>query len=255
MSFDYNKTAKAIAKGRIKTVERRGIVVTELLKMLHNLVGKDGGDLIDLGSGTGDSLFYALKEQSFNSITCVDSSKNMIAESRKLSSNLKLNISYIVENIETLKIEDNSCDYALMNSVIHHLSDLYLAFSVTRKLLRPGGGLGIYTLSREQINDHHLVKYFPKIAEINLIRYPEINTLSNTLNKCGFNKITVKAIEFEAKIDSNDYFDSIIGKYGSVLHLLSSYEFNVGVNKLKKDIKRNPDLITVNLGYLAICAI
>jgi ubiquinone/menaquinone biosynthesis C-methylase UbiE len=253
--MDYNKIANNTAVGRLNAVDRRSKVINELISLLNELRSNSGGDLIDIGSGTGDSLYRILPVYSFNSITCLDNSEAMINKGRELSSELGLKINYIISNVENIPLKDNCFDIALMNSMIHHIKDLNKALISVRRILRNGGALGIYTLSHEQINNHHLVRFFPRIAELNKERYPKIDYLKEKISNTGFKIIKIKPIEFVTKVESKLYLKSVINKYGSVLHLLTKHEFDTGIANLTKFITEEYQYIIINAKYTIIGAV
>ncbi|WP_227134640.1 class I SAM-dependent methyltransferase [Halorubellus salinus] len=234
--MDYDQIADDTAEGRMNSVGRRAKVINELLSLIEDSRGTNGGDLVDLGSGTGYSLFRAMENYDFDSITCVDESEEMLHEGRTQSDRRPDNTKYLVSAIEDINENGSKYDVALLNSVVHHLDDLNESFDSAFQVLRPGGALGIYTLSQEQLNDHHLVRFFPSVAEVNSRRYPPIEDLKTTLDDVGFRHVKSEKVTFDVELDPQKYLSSIVNKYGSVLHLINDEEYEKGVETIRRRI-------------------
>lgn len=110
---------------------------------LKRLGFKEGSVLCDIGAGTGIFSFPAA-EISQNDIYALDVSDSMLEllEERKKSRGVRnLKIKKVENNI--LPVADNTCDLAIMITVLHHVEDKKFMFSEIGRVLKPGGKLTI----------------------------------------------------------------------------------------------------------------
>jgi ubiquinone/menaquinone biosynthesis C-methylase UbiE len=141
--------------------------------------------LLDIGCGTG-RYSIQLTETHDLQVTGVDASEKMLNQAReKHPSGV-----WLLKPIEEAVFSDEPFDFILMSYVIHHLKDYPKTLSDCHRYLRPGGALFIVTDSHEQFHDSYFHQLVPRILEIDLNRFPEIDTLCDTLTRMGF-KVTV----------------------------------------------------------------
>lgn len=112
-------------------------------KTLERLGFREGSILCDIGAGTGIFSFPAT-ELSKNDIYALDVSDKMLEllEERKKSRGVRnLKIKKVENNI--LPVADNTCDLAIMITVLHHVEDKKFMFSEIGRVLKSSGRLTI----------------------------------------------------------------------------------------------------------------
>ncbi len=107
----------------------------------------------DLGCGTGE-LLELLLPQSQNKMIGIDSSPEMLDQARiRLSKNE--NVELRLGELEHLPMKNKEIDGAVMNMVLHYISQPGLAINEVYRTLRPGG---IFVLSDFEKHDQETIK-------------------------------------------------------------------------------------------------
>ncbi len=105
------------------------------------LLSKDHPHCLDVGAGTGN---IALKLLGYDaaSITGVDLSKEMLSKLREKLAQYKskATVKLIARDIDSfLENNDQTFDFIVISSVLHHLPDYYATIKNLQQVLRPGG--------------------------------------------------------------------------------------------------------------------
>jgi arsenite methyltransferase len=113
---------------------------------------KEGGLVLDLGSGSGMDVFVAaLKVGSTGHITGVDMTDEQLAKSEQLrKENNFENISFQKSYIETLPFVDASFDAVISNGVINLSPDKEKVFIEIARVLKPKGKMAIADIVTEK---------------------------------------------------------------------------------------------------------
>jgi len=191
-----------------------------------------GQALLDIGCGTG-RYSIQLAEAYGLQLTGVDVSEKMLNQaSEKHPSGV-----WLLKPIEEAGFGDGSFDFILMSYVIHHLKDYPKTLSDCHRYLRSGGALFIVTDSHEQFHDSYFHQLVPRILEIDLNRFPEIDTLCDTLTSMGF-KVDVTELSERRTISSSRDVEDIVEKtrrrYVSTLTYLTDDELETGAQRVEE---------------------
>lgn len=255
LTFQYDQFAEQIANARALISLRHAKVVRAELDFLLSSLGtvKVPEFLLDIGSATGDATRLACVDVGIVPI-CLDKSLNMLKQTKPPNSSQNMPLHRICGIAEALPIASSCFMVAMMNSVVHHLEDRPLAFREARRVLQPSGILGICTLSHDQIRQHHLAKLFPRISTLNGQRYPPIELLLQELKSVGFETVDILTPSFLERILAEQYRASILGRYGSVLHLLNETEFEAGIQQLERFLSTTSSPFELRFSYTFIGA-
>jgi ubiquinone/menaquinone biosynthesis C-methylase UbiE len=117
------------------------------------LVGAPGTRLADIGGGTGNYAL-ALERDGWEPVV-IDHSPEMLAFATRKG------LTIIAAAAESLPLEDESFDAAILVSMLHHVADPAAALAEARRILRPGGRMAVMVFTREDIHDLWLLDYFP----------------------------------------------------------------------------------------------
>ncbi|OGD46032.1 hypothetical protein A3K69_08100 [Candidatus Bathyarchaeota archaeon RBG_16_57_9] len=182
--------------------------------------------LLDIGCGTGRYSIH-LAETYDLQLTGVDVSENMLNQAREKHPPGV----WLQKPIEEAGFSDGSFDLILMSYVIHHLKDYPRTLSDCHRYLRPGGALFIVTESHEQFRSSYFHRLVPRILEIDLNRFPDIDTLRDTLTGMGFN-VDVTELSKRRTVSSIRDVEDIVEKtrrrYVSTLTYLTDHELETG---------------------------
>ncbi len=191
-----------------------------------------GQALLDIGCGTG-RYSIQLAEAYGLQLTGVDVSEKMLNQAReKHPADV-----WLLKPIEEAWFSDESFDFILMSYVIHHLRDYPRTLSDCHRYLRPGGVLFIVTDSHEQFHSSYFHRLVPRIMEIDLKRFPEIDTLCDTLTRTGF-KVDVTELSKRNTVsfsrDVEDIVEKTRRKAFSTLTYLTDDELETGARRVEE---------------------
>ena len=133
-----------------------------------------------------------------------------------------------------------------MPALLVALSILYLAhpklvraFSETRRVLRPGERLSVWTFTPRHVEEFYLNPYFPSIALIDRPRFPSVQTLTAELRRAGFDDVRAEVSDEPRRIDIAEVVDRVRGRYISTLSLLPPLEYRLGLQRLEEMLARD----------------
>lgn len=201
-----------------------------------------GQTLLDIGCGTG-RYSIQLAETCSLQVTGVDVSEKMLNQAReKHPSGV-----WLLKPIEEAGFSDGSFDLILMSYVIHHLKDYPRTLSDCHRYLRPGGALFIVTDSHEQFRNSYFHRLVPRIQEIDLNRFPGIDTLCDALTRMGF-KVDVTELSKRTTVSSSRdvevFLEKIRRRYVSTLTYLTDDELETGARRVEEyllnELRRGP---------------
>ncbi|HEY8943758.1 MAG TPA: class I SAM-dependent methyltransferase, partial [Polyangiaceae bacterium] len=140
----------------------------------------------------------------------------------------------IAGTAEHLPLPSGMFDFVFCVDVAHHLVDPAEAFRV----LKPAGEICVVTDSEEMIrNRFPLAEYFPETVHADLARYPAIGHLRELADLAGFRVWRQTETTTRRLLSSVEAYEA---KAFSVLHLISSSSFDVGLARLRADLTRGP---------------
>ena len=150
--------------------------------------------ILEIGCGTG--LFTKEIQNTTNNITAIDISPDLveIAKTRVLNKNVK----FIVENAYKTSFQNNSFDYIIGSSVLHHL-EIDEALKEFNRILKPGGKI-LFTepnMLNPQIAIQKNIPFIKKWAgdspdETAFIRFK----LVKQIKKTGFRNAKITPFDF-----------------------------------------------------------
>ena len=192
-----------------------------------------GSSVLEIGCGTGNYL-AALNEAASCHCWGIDPSEAMLAEARKRCTKAQ----FSCVPVERMALPADQFDLAFAVDVIHHISDRPQAFRECRRVLRAKGKLCLVTDSPEIIRSREpLSTYFPETVEVELARYPSIDTLGAELRDAGFSDISETEVEIRQELAGIEPYRA---KVFSSLRLISQDAFERGLQRLEQDFRSKP---------------
>lgn len=118
----------------------RGQVLGKVRKLLGGETARGFQSALEIGAGTGYFSLNLMSAGMIHDLTCTDISPGMLDVLQRNAQRLGLDaVSAVLADAESLPFPDQSFDLVLGHAVLHHLPDLYQAFSEFLRVLRPGG--------------------------------------------------------------------------------------------------------------------
>jgi len=202
--------------------------------LLHLAKISKAQTVLEIGPGTGNSTETFLGLVDANVIG-VDLSFGMLSQ----ASQKELNASWVQGRAETIPLPDESVDMVFSVLVSHHINDLDKCLHECRRVLKPGGAVGMVTTPSSFISNHPLTDYFPSFATIDLNRFPDEKAYSRLMETVGLNPFPLEYVKKAPEVVDAKYLDKVKGKFISTLDMFSDEEFMAGVEKLEAEITVN----------------
>jgi ubiquinone/menaquinone biosynthesis C-methylase UbiE len=190
-------------------------------------------NVLEVGSGTGNYII-SLETHTGCLAFGIEPSQEMINAARRRRGNVK----FVLGHAEALNFEPASFHLIFSVDVIHHVSDRNSYFREALNALAPGGRICTVTDSAEDIvRRSPLSSYFPETIDVELARYPRIETLQAEMTAAGFVGLTTEQTEIAYDLtDLQPYRDRAF----SSLHLLPKEAFDQGIARMEADLARGP---------------
>jgi SAM-dependent methyltransferase len=190
-------------------------------------------NVLEVGSGTGNYII-SLETHTGCLGFGIEPSQEMLNAARRRRGNVK----FVLGHAEALNFEPASFHLVFSVDVIHHVGDRNAYFREALNALAPGGRICTVTDSAEDIlRRSPLSTYFPETVDVELARYPRIETLKAEMIAAGFTGITTEQTEIAYDLtDLQSYRDRAF----SSLHLISREAFTDGIARMEADLARGP---------------
>jgi SAM-dependent methyltransferase len=207
-----------------------------LLAALISGSGIDAGaKVLELGCGTGNYI-CSIRSQTGCSAWGIDPSWEILSQ----ASTQGPGIIWKCATAENTGLTGIQFDFIFNVDAIHHFQDRGRAFSEIDRLLSNKGTVCIATDSEEIIrNRKPLSTYWPEIINLELARYPRIDTLDVELRRAGLHSLR------QAEVSTAGWLRDLSpyrAKAFSALRLLSEDDYERGLRRLETNFARGPVL-------------
>lgn len=192
------------------------------ISFILNHTNKNSPKLLDIGCGTG-KYGECLMQHGYV-VEGIDKSLAQIEQAKTI-------ISAQVGDVCALPFASESYDICTMIMMIHHLSrnDRIQAFREAHRVLRKGGCLIIKTASHEDLAYRLSSRFFPEAYEIDLRRYPPIETLLDEM--ACFSKVHSQAVVSKTSFDPKSMALKLAQRRTSNLGMLSEEALQKGIER------------------------
>jgi ubiquinone/menaquinone biosynthesis C-methylase UbiE len=168
----------------------RGASASILGPLRRAIASGTGSSLLDVAGGTGN---YAEALRELGHEPCVlDVSPHMLE--RAAAKGLPV----VRAAASALPFADSSFEAVINVSALHLIPQWRVALAEARRVVRPGGRLGLMVYTRENLDVHWIFEYFPFTREW---VYPEHQTLAELLDELPGAR--VEPFEFEDLVDAS----------------------------------------------------
>jgi ubiquinone/menaquinone biosynthesis C-methylase UbiE len=188
--------------------------------------------VLEVGCGTGNYI-VAVQEAADAHCCGVDPSCEMLAVARARAEA----VAFVAGIAEALPVEAGSQDLVFSIDVVHHVGDVESAFVEAFRALRSGGRLCIGTEDEGMLRSRVHARYFPETVDVDLARYPSVETLRAALASAGFVDTREQRLSSPRRVLTADAYRD---KAFSSLHLISDDAFRSGVERMERDLERGP---------------
>jgi ubiquinone/menaquinone biosynthesis C-methylase UbiE len=128
-----------------------GIVDSLLLlnRLRKRHFSEAGGDVLDVGCGTGENFAYL---QHAGSITALDLSPEMVREADRRARQMRMEVDLLVGDAQSLPFADDSFDTVISAYSSCTFPDYVAAFKEMGRVTRPGGEVLLLEHGRSSVN-------------------------------------------------------------------------------------------------------
>ncbi len=158
-------------------------------------------DIADLGAGEG--VLSQLLARQARKVWCIDNSPRMVEVGAQLAAEHGIdNLEYKLGDIESVPLEAESVDLALLSQALHHAQHPQVAMNESFRILRPGGQVAIIDLLEHQ---------FEKARDLYADRWLGFthNQVYTYLKEAGFTRISVETVTKESQ---EPFFQTILAR-------------------------------------------
>jgi ubiquinone/menaquinone biosynthesis C-methylase UbiE len=235
-TIDYDCVSKVYDTVRAGDPEMVQQILSGIQLVEHSLV-------LDVGCGTGNNTLL-LSAASQAHVIGLDLSMGMLETAAKKSPSVPL----IQAPANALPFKDTRFDFVFMTEVIHHLPDPRRAIIDICRVLKQDGALCIVTQSHKQIESRMTSRFFPASAKVDQARYPDIDVVLSYLRESGFNRVEVQEHIFRPVRLGEDYLATASARGYSMLHKISTEDYNRGLAELRAAFNRG-EVLTYSARY------
>jgi demethylmenaquinone methyltransferase/2-methoxy-6-polyprenyl-1,4-benzoquinol methylase len=165
----------------------------------------EGDDVLDACCGTGDLAIAAWKKAGAGHVVGLDFSERMLERARRKAPELE----FVQGDVLALPFEDASFDSAVVGFGVRNVEDLEAALKELRRVLRPGGRVGILEITTPRgvlkpfykLWFDHIVPLLGRLLPggdaytylpASVRRFPGPEALAELLGSCGCGAVQVR---------------------------------------------------------------
>jgi ubiquinone/menaquinone biosynthesis C-methylase UbiE len=199
--------------------------------------------ILDLACGTGIYLDNQIKYfDNFNiDWHGLDASEDMLKKAKEKLENVSL-VHGIAEDIP---YEDEKFDYISNNYAFHHFVNKEPALDEVYRVLKKNGVYKLHNIAIHDMKKWWVYHYFPSAYYEDLKRFWEKEVIFNELSLRGF-KVNMQIKYRLEKVKVSDYLGYAENRDISILTLIDDQDYQEGLEKMRYDVKNNPDKTIVN---------
>jgi ubiquinone/menaquinone biosynthesis C-methylase UbiE len=224
----------SIGQGYNRTRQPDSRIVERLISLLNLCKGKT---IADVGAGTGN-YSNAIANQGYQ-VIAIEPSTTMQSQAQP-----QQNVSWITAAAESIPLEDNTVDGAIVMLALHHFQDLDTGIRELDRITK--GKIVIFAFEQSKISDFWLTDYFPYFIQDTLKTFPDTQAIAQKITQ-----ITAKQVEiipFLLPTDLKDlfaaagwhqpeiYLDSQVRQGISTFAKIPTDQLEPGINRLAEEL-------------------
>jgi SAM-dependent methyltransferase len=134
----------------------------------------------------------------------------------------------VVGDGAALPVADGVADLVYFHLSIHHgPAGAWLAEA--RRIVHPGGRVWVWTLSREHVRTSFLAQWFPRVAELDELRFSDPADLAAAMHTLGLVGVEQDSATEEVRRSAAAWVAAVRAGFVSTLHLLDPAEIESGL--------------------------
>lgn len=237
---NYSKIAEKYDKNHFRVDEIR--FDYDLKDYIENN-GKSEYNVLDLSCGTG--LYLEKQMKYFDRVNIkwygLDLSHHML----KKANEKVANVNFTNADVAEMPYQSEVFDFISNNYAFHHYKNKEQAIDERYRILQIDGIYKLHNIAIHDMPKWWIYHYFPTAYYEDLKRFWNKEVIYNELTARGF-EVNLK-IEYRMdNIRVNDYLDYAENRDISVLTLINDKDYEEGVERMKYDLKNNPDKTIIN---------
>lgn len=193
-----------------------------------------GSLCMDLGCGTG-RFTIPFAEMTGAHVVGVDLSAEMLGEA--LPKPGADRVWWVRSDAQQLAFRSGALQCVFMSLVLHHVDDAQRVMGECCRILRAGGVCLVRTTGHDDMEGMPVYRFFPRIADIDRNRLPEIGVIENSMRRAGFQTAGHEKVVQRLVNSADAYLDKMRRKNISALTLLSEDEFSEGMARLEEHVR------------------
>ncbi|MCR2822704.1 class I SAM-dependent methyltransferase [Lederbergia panacisoli] len=237
---DYSKIAERYDQNPFR---QREVQYDKDIEEYISKTAKPSYNILDLACGTGLYLNKQVDNFTVGRINWhgLDASEEMLKKAKEKITE----VSFTHGFAEDMPYTSNTFDFISNNYAFHHFTKKEEAIDEIHRVLIKGGMYKLHNISIHDMRQWWVYHYFPSAYEEDLKRYWDKNHIFNELVKRGF-EVDLKIGYRMEEVKVADYMVYADNRDISVLTLINDDEYRKGLEKMKVDIKSNPNMRIVN---------
>jgi ubiquinone/menaquinone biosynthesis C-methylase UbiE len=247
MAVDYSDIAKYYDRVRITSPDYLKFWSRRIV--YHGSINEDS-KVLDIGCGTG-RFTTMLSRITKAHVYAIEPSEKMLDRAKEKDKERK--VIWKTGNSENLPFHDDFFDCVYMTFVFHQIKNRKKAVSEIYRVLNPKGKCVFMTTSHAHIRRSPLYM-FPKLAAVDLARFPSLPAFRQILKKGGFRNVHYHLDSYkDQKYSFDDYLMRVKNKHISTLSVLTDEEFEYGYRVFERKLReRFRDNVVIPLGVYLI---
>jgi ubiquinone/menaquinone biosynthesis C-methylase UbiE len=200
-------------------------------------------NVLDLSCGTG--LYLEKQIDYFDGFNInwygLDLSDQML---KKANEKVK-NVEFTNADVEGMPYDSEVFDFISNNYAFHHYRNKQQALNEIYRVLQIGGVYKLHNIVIHDMPKWWVYHYFPTAYYEDLKRFWDKEVIFNELSTRGL-EVNLKVEYRMENVRVNDYIAYAENRDISVLTLISDKDYEEGLERMKYDVKTNPDKTIVN---------
>ncbi len=245
---DYSKIAPLYDANQIRLKIPRD-------KDLEKMIAGSGGKpvrVLDLACGTGNYLLTQVGHFKSADVEWfgIDKSKEMldIARGKIASADLSLG------GAESLPYKSDFFDFITCNFAFHHFKDKYAVLDQLARTIHPDGTIRIRNMNPCHMSYSWVHRFFHGTSKIDTDRFWPHTKLYSELEKRGFS-VTVREKYTMTRVSMEEILKEAENRDMSQLHLISEKEYQAGLARIVREMKRGVQSITSDFAVVVLRAV